>query len=319
MKKNKVIKNILILSILLIASMSFFLFLGLNEKNIDYYLPKRGLKVATILIVSYCIGYSTVAFQTITNNKILTPSVIGLDSLYLFVQTLVVFLFGSKSLSMMVGIPNFLISVGIMLAGSFLLFFFLFRGDSKNIYFLVLSGMILGSLFGGMSTFMQVLLDPNEFSVLEGRMFASFSKINEDLFLICLIISLITMLVLKVDIRRLDVLSLGQEHAINLGVDYHKLVLRQLMVISVLVSISTVLVGPITFLGILIVSLGRKIISGYRHSYRIVATVLLGGIFLTAGLLIVERVLHFTTTISVIINFIGGSYFLILLVRESKE
>ncbi len=316
MKKRHVISTLLVLTAILVISMGLFIFLGLNEKNVAYYLPKRLLKVGTVIIVSFCIGYSSVTFQTITNNTILTPSVIGLDSLYLFIQTIVVYLFGSKTLSMLVGVPNFIISVGFMIVGSYLLFFLLFRGHSKNIYFLVLAGMVFGSLFGGMSTFMQVLLDPNEFSVLEGRMFASFSKINEDLFYICLIICIVIIFSVWKDNRKLDVISLGQEHAVSLGVNYHRIVLKQLLIISVLVSISTVLVGPITFLGIIIVSLGRKMIKDYRHSYRIIATVLIGSIALSVGLLIVERVLHFTTTISVIINFVGGIYFLWLLIKE---
>lgn len=316
MKKRHVISTLLVLTAILVISMGLFIFLGLNEKNVAYYLPKRLLKVGTVIIVSFCIGYSSVTFQTITNNTILTPSVIGLDSLYLFIQTIVVYLFGSKTLSMLVGVPNFLISVGFMIVGSYLLFFLLFRGHSKNIYFLVLAGMVFGSLFGGMSTFMQVLLDPNEFSVLEGRMFASFSKINEDLFYICLLICIGIIFCVWKDNKKLDVISLGQEHAVSLGVNYHRIVLKQLLIISILVSISTVLVGPITFLGIIIVSLGRKMIKDYRHSYRIIATVLIGSIALSVGLLIVERVLHFTTTISVIINFVGGIYFLWLLIKE---
>lgn len=319
MKGKKTRRAIWTLSVILTIALILFLFYGLTSKNVDYYLPRRFMKALTILIVSYCIGYSTVSFQTITNNTILTPSVIGLDSLYTFIQTVVVYLFGSRTLSMLVGVPNFLISVGFMLLGSGLLFFFLFRGDRRNVYFIVLAGMVLGSLFGGMSSFMQVLLDPNEFAVLEGRMFASFSKINEDLFYICLIISFITIIISYTDIRKMDVLALGAEQAISLGVNYHRLVLKQLMIISVLVSISTVLVGPITFLGILIVSISRKIVPDYRHSLRIVSTILLGAIALIVGLLITERILHFATTLSVIINFIGGIYFLVLIIRESRN
>lgn len=318
-KNQTAVKRLLILLAMVIAVTILFLFIGITKKNVAFFMPKRLIKTASVLIVGYAIGYSTVTFQTITNNHILTPGVMGMDSLYMFLQTVIVFLFGSKQLSMLTGLPNFLLSVGAMILSSCLLFLLLFKGDGKNLYFLVLAGMILGGLFGGLSTFMQVVLDPNEFDVLQGKMFASFSKINDSLFVICLIITVLVFIITLKDYRQLDVLSLGQEHAINLGVPYHRLVLKTLIIISVLIAISTALVGPITFLGILVVSVTRQIIPAYHHKYRVTAAVLLSCFSLIAGLLVMERIFSFSTPLSVIINFVGGSYFIYLLIKESKH
>lgn len=316
-RKTKLV--IFTLFLMTLVFVAIFLFLGLTHKNIHFYLPRRLLRVGAVLLVSYCIGSSSVVFQTITNNHILTPSVMGLDSLYMFIQTVVVFFFGSRQIIMMTGQTNFLVSVGAMVFASWLLFFLLFKGEGKNVYFLVLAGMILGSLFSGLSTFMQVLLDPNEFSVLQGKMFASFSNINSDLFGLCVLIVGICILITIKDYPSLDVLSLGVDHGINLGISYKSLVLRNLMVISVLVSVSTVLVGPITFLGILVVSLARQIVPTYKHSNLIVVSTLLGFSFLLGGLLMIERVFKYETTISVVINFVGGIYFIYLMLKESKK
>src|SRR5690625_6082045 len=116
--------------------------------------------------------------MTITNNRILTPSVMGLDSLYLLIQTSIIFIFGSKSLVMMNSNINYLISVSIMAVFSLILFRLLFRGEKNNIYFLLLIGMILGTFFSSFTSFMQVLIDPNEFSVAQDHMFASVNKIG---------------------------------------------------------------------------------------------------------------------------------------------
>jgi iron complex transport system permease protein len=318
-EQKKDIRKLLILFFLTLIIMSIFVFWGLTSKNINYYLPRRLIKILTIFLVSFCIGYSSVTFQTITNNKILTPSVMGLDSLYLFIQTVIVFFFGSGQLSMMTGTTNFLLSVTAMIGSSCLLFYFLFRGENKNLYFLVLAGMIVGGLFNGMSTFMQVLLDPNEFLILQSKMFASFSNINQSLLGICVAISILIFLITLKDYKILDVISLGPDHAVNLGVNYQKNVLKSLIITSVLVSISTALVGPITFLGILVVSLARNFIHSYQHSYRIIAAVLIGCFSLSLGLLLVERVFRFSTTISIIINFIGGLCFLYLILKEGKN
>ncbi|MDI9487713.1 MAG: iron chelate uptake ABC transporter family permease subunit [Bacillota bacterium] len=315
-KSKKVIVLLLLLDLVLIAG---FLLPGLTAKNFSFFMPRRMTKILAVIIVSYAIGYSSLTFQTITNNHILTPSVMGLDSLYLFIQTFIVFFAGSKALSQMIGYPHFLISVGFMISAACLLFLLLFRGESKNVYFLVLTGMIMGGLFNGMATFMQVLLDPNEFSVLQGRMFASFNNINSKLIGISIFIILVVFIISIKDLPYLDVVSLGAENAINLGVDYKKLVLKTLIISAVLISVSTALVGPITFLGILIVNLARHVLASYSHRSLTIGTTLLGIFFLTAGLLVTERIFRFETTMSVIINFIGGIYFLYLMLKERKQ
>ncbi len=312
-------KIIALSSIVLLILCAMYLFIGMNIDNWEFFFPRRSMKIIAILVVSFCIGYSSLVFQTITNNKILTPSVMGLDSLYLFIQTVIIYFLGSKQLAMMDGYANFFISLGAMILCAWILFFLLFKRENRSVYFLILTGMIIGSLFQGLSTFMQVLLDPNEFSVLQGKMFASFNNINTSLLGISILVVCIIIWLSYKDLPSLDVLSLGKENAINLGIHYEKLVLKKLMIISVLVSISTVLVGPITFLGILIISLTRNIISTYRHSYMGIQVTLLGSIFLIAGLLIVERIFHFETTMSVIINFIGGTYFLYIMIKERKQ
>ncbi len=165
---------------------------------------------------------------------------------------------------------------------------------------------------------MQVLIDPNEFQVVQDRMFASFNNVNEELFIISVILMLVTTLYFIRFAKYLDVLSLGREHAINLGVNYNGVVKQLFIIIAILISISTVLVGPITFLGLLVANVAYQFLKTYQHSVLIVGGILISIVALILGQLIVERVFTFSTTISVIINFIGGVYFIYLLLKESR-
>ena len=309
-------KNLIIILLFLIFA-SLYLFWGLTQDNFEFFLKRRSKIVLAILLSSFCIGYSTVSFQTITNNRILTPSVIGLDSLYLFIQTFIVYAFGSSTLTMMTGYKNYFLSIGIMVIFSVILFLVLFKKEGRNIYFLVLTGMVIGNLFGGLSTFMQVLLDPNEFLIAQGRMFASFNNINSDLLYISLAIIFVMMMFCSKDFKYLDVLSLGREQAINLGINYQKFVLKNLIIISILVAVSTALTGPITFLGILVASISREVLKTYKHTERITGAVFIGAFALIAGQFILSRI-STDTTISVVVNFIGGIYFIYLILREAK-
>lgn len=303
------------LALLLIA---VFMLIKVNSNNWDYVIPKRSFKIAAIVLTGSAIAYSSLVFQTITNNRILTPSIIGLDSLYMLLQTFVVFAFGSSHLVIADKNMNFLISAGLMVLFAGILFKLLFRREGNNIYFLLLVGIIVGGLFRSLSSFMQMLIDPNEFQILQDKMFASFNNINTDILLIAAVgLFLVAVYVLRYT-KMLDVLSLGREHAVNLGIPYDKIVKRMLIVVAILISISTALVGPITFLGLLVVNVAREFLKTYQHKFLIPGTILISIIALVGGQLIVERVFTFNTTLSVIVNFVGGIYFIYLLLKENK-
>ena len=311
-------RRVVLLGVFSIALIVLFIFTGISKGNYDYVLPRRFLKVLAISLTAGSIAFSSMIFQTITNNRILTPSVLGLDSLYMFIQTFVVFIFGANSMVVMSSNFNFFISVSLMVVFSMILYKFLFKREDKNIFFLLLTGLIFGTLFQSLAAFMQTIIDPNAFLVIQDKMFASFNKVNTDVILISIIVILLVIAYIYDYVKVLDVMLLGREQAINLGVSYDKVVKKMLIVVSILVSISTALVGPITFLGLLSVNLTYEFINTYKHKYLIIGSVFISIIALVGGQFIVERFLNFGTTLSVIINFIGGIYFMYLLLKESK-
>lgn len=295
-----------------------YMFQGLNG-SFDYALPRRAIKVAAMALTGIAIAYSTVIFQTITHNRILTPSIMGLDSLYLLLQTVLVFFLGSSH--MLIANPhwNFVLSVLAMVVFALLLYRFLFQSGKRPIYFLLLVGIILGTFFSSVTTFLQVMIDPNEFMSIQDKMFASFNNVNGDLVWWAFGIIIITLIIGWKYLNELDVLSLGRDIAINLGVPYDHLVRRMLILSAVLIAVSTALVGPITFFGLIVANLSYEFFKTYKHSVLIVGAGLLSIVALVGGQWIVERVFTFSTTLSVIINFIGGIYFIYLLLKESRS
>lgn len=287
--------------------------------SFDYALPRRSTKVIAMVLTGLTIAYATVVFQTITHNRILTPSSMGLDSLYLLLQTLVIFFLGSDHLIVVNKQVNFLISVVAMIIFALLIYQFLFKKGGQSIYFLLLVGIIVGTFFSSISTFFQVLIDPNEFQIVQDRMFASFNNINDDLVWLAIIIVGVLMIFALRYLKYLDVLSLGRETAINLGVPYDAIVKRMLILVAIFISISTALVGPITFFGLIVANLAYQFFKTYKHSVLISGAVVMSIIALVGGQWIVERVFTFSTTLSVIINFIGGVYFIYLLLKERKS
>jgi iron complex transport system permease protein len=296
---------------------ALYLFQGLNG-SYDYALPRRAIKVLAMSLTGVAIAYSTVIFQTITHNRILTPSVMGLDSLYMLVQTFIYYFFGSMSILVINKNYNFFISVIAMIIFALLLYRFLFNAGKRPIYFLLLVGIIIGTFLGSITTFLQVLIDPNEFTSLQNKMFASFNNVNADLVWLAMVIIVLSILYGWRSIRELDVLSLGRDNALNLGVDYDKIVKNMLVLSAVLIATSTALVGPITFFGLIVANLSYQFFNTYKHSVLITGASLMSLVALIGGQWIVERIFTFDTTLSVIINFLGGIYFIYLLLKESR-
>ena len=301
-------------SILLILAIGFsvlYLAYGLNPNSYQYALSRRIPKLIAIMLTGGGIAVSSVIFQTVTNNRILTPSVLGLDSLYTMLQTVIVFIFGSANVALIGSNVNFILAGILMVLFSLVLFRIMFKQENQNLFFLLMLGMIFGTLFSSLSSFMQMVMDPNEFLIVQDKMFASFNNVKSSLLMISFLWAF-------KDMKRLDVLSLGREHAINLGIDYDKIVRKLLVVVSILVAVSTALVGPITFLGLLVTNLSYQLFKDYRHSVLIPGAILISIVSLIGGQFLVERVFQFSTTIGVIINFVGGIYFIYVLLKEER-
>lgn len=295
---------------------AMFISIGLTSDNYQYFLSRRIPKVLAMVAAGIAIGQSALVFQTITHNRILTPSIMGFDSLYMFTQVLVVVIFGGMSSIALNAYINFSLSVLVMMGFSLLLFTFYFKGKSHNLMVLLLLGVILGQLFSSISSFFTMLMDPNDFASVQANMFASFNNIKVELVYYCLPLLTVISIALYRLSRVLDVLWLDRDNATSLGLDVKRVTMQVLVLSAALIAISTALIGPIMFFGLLVTNLARELFSSYQHKILICGVSLLSIALLLGGQWIVENLFDFSTTISVVINFVGGIYFLTMLLRN---
>ncbi|UOQ85278.1 iron chelate uptake ABC transporter family permease subunit [Gracilibacillus salinarum] len=315
MRKNST--KLVFLVILVIISVLLYGFYDIKG-GFDYAFPKRVVKILAMIVTGVAISYATVVFQTITHNRILTPSIMGMGSMYEVVQTLIYFFAGSMSVWVVNRYLNFGAAILAMVLFALILYRFLFRSDKHPIYLLLLIGMIIGTLLGSFVTFLQVLIDPVEYLSLQTMLFASFTKVKAELLYIAIGILIVSFIYGYRIMDKLDVMSLGRENAMNLGINYDRMVMNILILSSVLIATSTALVGPITFLGLIVANLAYQYLVTYKHSILILGASLISIIALVGGQFLVEHIFELRTTLSVIINFIGGIYFIYLLLKESR-
>jgi iron complex transport system permease protein len=318
LRKFPVNGRLAVLGLFAIVSIAAFMTWGIKA-NWGFILSLRSTKLAAMLLVAYAIAVSSILFQTITHNRILTPSIMGFDALYIFIQAVMVYVFGMVGLAQWHPDLKFIVDVVVMTTFSCLLFNWLFSGASKSLHLMMLVGIVFGLLFRSLSSFIMRVMDPMEFTVLQDKMFASFNTIRADLLIISAILVALVSLIGWRYRRTYDVIALGRDTAINLGVPYKTVVLRTLAMIAILVSVSTALVGPVTFFGLLVSNLTYMLMKTDRHRVVVPAAILLGIIMLVGGQFVLERLLSLSTAISVVIEFIGGLMFIALVVRKVRR
>ncbi|MBO6919063.1 MAG: iron chelate uptake ABC transporter family permease subunit [Rhizobiaceae bacterium] len=307
--------RLFLLGAALILSSLFFLFWGLSG-NTWFIFELRSKKLITLITVGGAVSVATILFQTISANRILTPAIMGFDALYILLQTLLVVVIGGANWALLPDSIVFLLTSAIMVGASLLLYQFLLQKDGRHLHVLILVGVIFGLLFRSLTSFIQRLIDPSEFAMIQSTMFASFGSVDENSLIIsCIIFLLCTLLVFKYS-TFLDVMALGKQMAVSLGVSYISFQRLTLVVISLLVCISTALVGPITFLGLLVSALTYKIAGSLEHKKLLIISFLLGALFLVIGQTIFERLLRLQSTLSIVIEFFGGMLFLYLVLRK---
>lgn len=308
------------ITLLVLLAIGVFTYLTINTRgNWAFAFQLRSGRILAFTLVGISTTVATIVFQTITQNNILTPNIIGLDSLYVLFQTATVFFLGMNHPFVLNTQLNFIISGTMMTVGSMLLYWVFFKRYPGKVYLLLMTGLIFGRFMGSLNTFLQVLIDPNEFESVFARTVASFNNVDTTLSYISVILCAPVLLYLFKQAYQLDVLHLGRDHARGLGIDVDLLNLKLFIMISILTAISTALVGPVTFLGFLGANISYRLFKTYHHTVLFTGGSILTIVFIFFGQTIVEHVFRLQTTLGVVIEFVGGIYFLFILLRERNQ
>ncbi|HEY4664350.1 MAG TPA: iron chelate uptake ABC transporter family permease subunit [Comamonas sp.] len=291
-----------------------FLFIG-SGFDFNYVIPKRLARLAAMLIGGVCVAWSSITFQTITGNRILTPAIMGYEAVYLLLQSLLILVMGTQSLTALGANGNFFVSVVLMLGYSWAIHRCLFRQGHNNVYQLLLVGLVLTMVIATFTQFVQLKVSPGEFSILLGFSQASFGKAQPHQLLVSAILVAAVCAASLKTLTKLDVLSLGRDQAVSLGVDYQRAVRLYLAQISVLVAVSTSLLGPTAFMGIFVANTSYALSQSFRHRITLPTGCAIAiGIFILAQLA-VEHVFNYRTTVGILVNLVCGAWFLALMVR----
>ncbi|HKL61227.1 MAG TPA: iron chelate uptake ABC transporter family permease subunit, partial [Acholeplasma sp.] len=315
-------KTCLIFTLLAVISIILYMFywlFGLEQITVGQLnrgLTRRGTRVVAMILVSVIMAITSLKFQTMTQNRILTPSMIGFDSTFVLTQTLIVFIFGGFSQLIANPYYNFLLSAILMVLVSFVLYGLVLKKGKNNLALLLLVGLVFRTLMSSVTSFLSKIIDPDDFNIVVSQTMPSLNNMNTDiLWFLGLPISLIVVVLMLFDLKYYDVMNLGEDQAKSLGVSYNRVTNRGLVYIAILISVSTALVGTLTFLGLITVNLARERLKTDFHKPLLILSSVFGLIFLVLGQFLIQT-FRLNTNLSVFINLVGGLYMIYLLLKE---
>lgn len=321
-KKIQPIPFLIILSLISIVAYLFFWLFTQSYGNISInailkIAQRRSYYLIAMIVSSSLIAFASLSFQTLTQNRILTPSVLGFDSIFNATQTIILFIFGSKSILLSNSYINFSITSFVMIIISFVVYAYLLKKYSKHIAFLLLFGLVISTLLRSSSSFFQILMNPDEFQSLVSLTTVSITNIDTKLILWTLPFMIIIIYLFYRKSSQYDVMALGRDSALSLGLDYDKTQRSTLIYLSSAIAISTALIGPMTFLGLIAVNSARELLKTYKHTQLFITSSLISIVLLVFGQLIIEQI-GFITSVTVLLNLVGGVYLITLILKEGQ-
>ena len=316
-KKNRIRLSMLV--ILVLAAVVTYLLIHAHPEKPKLFRYILGLRIPTLIcmmIASVSIGASTMIFQSIVHNRIVTPALLGMNSIYSFLHTAAVFVLGTGSSLYLNANLAFAVDLVTMGTVATVIYWYLFRVTGHNILYIMLIGTVLSSFFGSVQSAMIRVMDPNEYDALLTTLVADFNNVNGEIIVFAIASLVVIAVLLRKELGLLDVITLGRHQAINLGVDYDRVIRKLLFGVVLCMAVATATIGPVSFLGLIVANLSRQVLKTYKHAYLIAGASLIGMLALIGGQLIAQHIFHFTVPVSTFVMIAGGVYFLYLLLMK---
>ena len=325
--RSKKEKKSYILSLIILSLLSIVIVYGLlvynNPVPIDSpsFLPvikRRQNAIIAMAIAAICQAVGSVLFQSVTSNRIITPSILGFEAIYSTVNTAIMYFLGISGFMAIGGKRFFIFQIILMVGICLLLFMGIFNKKDGNIELMLLIGVILGQGLRSIAAFMRRLLSPSEFDILQAKLFASVNNSDSQYFALSIGIIFVVVAAIFLNTNKINVISLGKDVATNLGLNHKKATFLSLIAVAILISISTALVGPMTFYGFLVATLTYELAKTYDHKYLLIMAILLAFVILSGSYFIMNHIFNANGVVSVLIELIGGIAFLMLIFKEEK-
>ena len=263
-------------------------------------------------IVGCSLSSAGAAYQGIFRNPMASPDILGASAGAAFGAALA---FLSNLSGTMVICSAFLFSL-LCVA---IVYFISQKAKGSKILGLVLSGIMVSSLFTAGMSYIKLVADPtDQLPKITYWLMGSLAgaKIKEVIFAAFVtLIGLIPLVLLR---WRINVLTFGDDEARTMGVNAKRIRLIVIICATLVTAACVSVSGMIGWVGLVIPHLTRRLV-GNNYRYLLPATMLTGAVFLLVVDNISRNLLSIEIPIGILTAFVGAPFFIYLITREAGQ
>jgi iron complex transport system permease protein len=266
-------------------------------------------RIILACLVGCCLSAAGAAYQGVFQNPMAAPDILGASAGAAFGAALAILNYGSR---FMITVSAFFFS---LLTVS-LVYLISKRVKGKSILGLILSGIIVGSLFSAGTSFIKLVADPtDQLPAITYWLMGSLAgaKMGDIKFaIIPMIIGLVPLLLIR---WRLNVLTMGDDEARTMGVNANQIRIIVIICATLTTAASVSVSGMIGWVGLVIPHLARKLV-GNNYNHLMPASILFGAIFLLLVDNVSRNLLTTEIPLGILTAFVGAPFFIYLITRE---
>jgi len=282
--------------------------LSMTDLQQQILFASRLPRLASIIIAGMSMSIAGLIMQQLTRNKFVSPTTAGTDEAARLGVLVSILLFAGAA-----PMAKLLVAFAFALAGTFLFMSLLDRVKYKDSVFIPLVGLMFGSILGSATTFVayKYELIQNVAAWLQG----DFSLIMRGSYEL-LYLSVPVLVAAYAYANRFTVAGMGETFALNLGLNYRRVVNIGLVLVALISAVVLLTVGLIPFLGLIVPNL----VTMYRGDHlrkSLTSTALFGAVFLLACDVLGRLVIYpYEIPIGLTVGVIGSAFFLYFIFRR---
>ncbi len=261
------------------------------------------------LLIGAALATAGTVFQTLFRNPMASPATLGASSGAAFGALLAIFLEQSYGVIIAMAFFGGLLSIVIVIA-------VIRHLNIEPMLALILTGMVVSSLFGGLNSLLKLLADPlKTLPEMTYWLFGSLANIDyPELNIVALVIVFGGLFLYKLSFR-INVLAMGFDEAKTLGVDAKLTLYSSVIAATLLTAASVAISGIIGWIGLIIPHICRNLVS-QDSKWLILTTAPLAAVFLLTVDALSRTLYTAEIPVGILISLIGAPVFLWILFRR---
>lgn len=290
---------------------------GMSDKAYMIVWNIRIPRVIAAFVLGGALAIAGLMLQTFFSNPIAGPYVLGISSGAKLVVALTMIFFLGRGITLSSGALIVAAFIGSLICMGFIL---LVSSMVRRMSLLVICGVMLGYICTAITDFVVAFADDSDIVNLHNWSMGSFSGITWNNVSVMIVVVGVALVLSMFLAKPMDAYRLGEEYASNLGVNVKLFRVMLILISSILAATVTAFAGPVSFVGIAVPHLMKRLF-GYSKPIIMVPACFMGGAVFCLFSDLVARTIFAPTEISIssVTAILGAPIVIMMLIGRKRE